>query len=92
MASLKNIDTMTQTLMSKGFKYEETCPPWVKGYSKRENHLSGALREAAMNWSHLPREVEALLDEAAETLDDAHEEWLEDKLEQWERLQCQIGL
>ena len=52
-------------------------PDFVRGYKPRDCHLSGALREAAENYSGLPNEVISLLDEAAETLDDAHQDWLE---------------
>jgi len=67
-------------------------PAWVYGTTKRDNHLSGALRDAAdAVWgprtgiAHLVLTDEELklvelLSEAAETLDDAHEEWMEDIL------------
>jgi hypothetical protein len=83
MASLKRIEALASRL-----NYAE--PKWVRGYpdEKRDNHLSGALREASDNvWGDktgvasevlTPEELAlmGLLSEAAETLDDAHEEWL----------------
>jgi hypothetical protein len=77
MASLENIENLVTELERRGIS---TDPHWVQGYEKRDNHLSGALREAAMNWSDLPAEVEMLLDEAAEVLDDAHEDWLSNRV------------
>lgn len=74
MASMTKIERMREYLEDRG---HETEPKWIRGYEDRKMHLSGDLREAVMNWSDLPPEVEALLYEAAETLDDAHEEWLE---------------
>lgn len=82
MANLERIERMRERLESLG---EPTEPPWIRGYTTRDMHLSGALREASMNWT-LPIEIEGLLDEAAETLDDAHEEWLENKLLAYRRL------
>lgn len=67
-------------------------PAWVYGTSERDNHLSGALRDAAdavwgprTGTAHLVLTADELtlvelLSEAAETLDDAHEEWMEDIL------------
>jgi hypothetical protein len=72
MANLERIEMMRKRLQSLG---EPTEPPWIRGWKTRDMHLSGSLREASMNWS-LPIEIEDLLDEAAETLDDAHEMWL----------------
>jgi len=81
MASLKRIEALASRL-----NYKE--PAWIRGYEKRDNHLSGALREAqAIIWGDrtgVAHEVltadeltiTGLLEEAAETLDDAHEEWL----------------
>lgn len=83
MASMKRIEALASRL-----NYAE--PAWIRGYpdEKRDNHLSGALREAeALVWGDrtgvahevlTKTEVQLLgiLEEAAETLDDAHEEWL----------------
>lgn len=78
MASLKKIERMVQHLDERGLPTE---PTWIRGYERRDNHLSGALREAGYsigpghdegNFDH----IVALLEEAAEALDDAHEEWL----------------
>ena len=82
MASLMAMEWLRQSLRDKGL---ETEPDWIKGYETRTMHLSGELREAAMNWSNLPPEIEALLDEAAECLDDAHTEWMQAQLEQWRK-------
>ena len=82
MAELKKIEEMAHAI-----DYRE--PAWIRGYEKRENHLSGALREAIGDvWGDrtgkasdvlTPAELTltSLLEEAAETLDDAHQEWLE---------------
>lgn len=85
MASLRRIEEMRAEL--ENFEIP-TEPSWIRGYasSKNKMHLSGILREASMNWHQLPPEIEHLLDEAAETLDDAHEEWLENKLLAYRRL------
>lgn len=77
MANLMNIERMRVELENNDLPTE---PKWVRGLQMGNMHLSGVLREASMNWSNLPPEIEALLDEAAETLDDAHEEWLMDRL------------
>ena len=77
MASLLNIEQMRVELENNDLPSE---PKWIRGLQPRSMHLSGELREAAMNWSNLPPEIEELLDEAAETLDDAHEEWLMERL------------
>lgn len=83
MASLKRIEALATRL-----NHEE--PKWIRGYSDehRISHLSGALREASLDvWGHrtgvahevlTPEELAltSLLDDAAEALDDAHEEWL----------------
>ena len=85
MASLQRIEEMQTELRSYNMPTE---PDWVFGYHKPDRitmHLSGRLREAAM-WSGLPPLIEELLEEAAETLDDAHEEWLQDRLLRLRRL------
>lgn len=81
MASMKRIEALASRL-----NYAE--PKWIRGYEERDNHLSGALREAeSLVWGDrtgVAREVLSktevqllgILEEAAETLDDAHEEWL----------------
>ncbi len=81
MASMKRIEALATRLNHKE-------PAWIRGYEKRDNHLSGALREAeALLWGDrtgVAHEVltedeltlSGLLEEAAESLDDAHEEWL----------------
>ncbi len=83
MASLKRIEALASRL-----NYKE--PAWIRGYpdEKRDNHLSGALREASdAVWGDrtgVAKDVltaeeltlMGLLSEAAEILDDAHEEWL----------------
>jgi hypothetical protein len=78
VASLQRIQEITDHLMIDCRKtYEETLPKWIRGYdNQREMHLSGELREATFR-EDVPDDILALLDEAAETLDDAHEEWLE---------------
>ncbi len=79
MASLQRIEAMRAELENNSIPTE---PNWVFGYHKPDRitmHLSGRLREAAME-ANLPPLIEALLDEAAETLDDAHEEWLQERL------------
>lgn len=88
MASLKRIEEMRAELENHQIPTE---PSWIRGYASSETkmHLSGILREAAMNYNVLP-EIEHLLDEAAETLDDAHEEWLENKLIAYRRLRYGI--
>jgi hypothetical protein len=85
MANLRRIEEMRTKL--ENYKIS-TEPSWIRGYASSENkmHLSGILREASMNWHQLPPEIERLLDEAAEALDDAHEEWLENKLIAYRRL------
>ena len=80
MASLHRIEEMRAELENNNIPTE---PDWVFGYHKPDRitmHLSGRLREAAINCSSLPPVIEELLDEAAETLDDAHEEWLQERL------------
>lgn len=89
MASLRRIEE----LMAELQKYHiPTEPSWIRGYMKSsisKKHLSGRLREASED-KNLPMEIECLLDEAAETLDDAHEEWLENKLIAYRRLRYGI--
>lgn len=89
MASLRRIEEMRAELENHDIPTE---PSWIRGYatSQHKMHLSGILREAEMEWSHLPPEIRHLLDEAAETLDDAHEEWLENKLIAYRRLRYGI--
>ena len=81
MARLKTIEELQDRL---GYEHE---PNWIRGYTEREQHLSGALREAidTLIWKNrsaqegLTKDEQALTDlfeEAAETLDDAHQEWL----------------
>lgn len=60
-----------------------TEPEWIEGI--KEGHISGELRERA--FSLIPQnsdntiiELADLLIEAAERLDDAHEEWMEREL------------
>lgn len=77
MASLEMIEKLDQRLNGKE-------PAWIRGYSKRDNHLSGALREMAdevmsnpdISLDDIEMNIRELLEEAAETLDDAHENWL----------------
>lgn len=76
MASLRKIEKMVQQAEKLNLP---TTPDWIWGYRKRNQHLSGTLREAEENWN-LPDELSELLDEAAESLDDAHEEWLSNLL------------
>lgn len=63
---------MRQTLSSQG---KPTEPEWILA-TEGDGHISGQLREAAFEFE-IPSKLEALIDEAAEALDDAHEEWLE---------------
>lgn len=77
MANLRRIEEMRWYLYEEG---RPTAPRWVRGYHQDEKiHLSGRLREASYA-KGISRELEALLDEAAEALDDAHEAWLEDQV------------
>ena len=62
-------------------------PKWLRGTEKRENHLSGALREMTdlmcnpdLSLDEIEMNIRELMDEAAEALDDAHEEWLNTQL------------
>lgn len=81
---------MTHSLMEAGIPYELTVPTWAKHsqelpYLGSNQHLSGQLREISDQlwnsgfWDKVPsvNELSVLLAEAAERLDDAHEEWLE---------------
>ena len=76
MASLKRIEELDERLDGKE-------PAWIRGYTKRDNHLSGALREMQermqdpdISLDDIECDIQSLLEEAAETLDDAHENWL----------------
>ena len=80
MASLERIERLTERL-------DDREPSWVRGYRKRDNHLSGALRDIEERMSDpdislddIELEIRQLLEEAAETLDDAHENWLDIQL------------
>ena len=83
MASLQRIEELDSRLNGKE-------PAWIRGYpdKKREQHLSGALREMAdevmsnpdLSLDDIEMDIRYLLSEAAETLDDAHEEWLNTQL------------
>lgn len=84
MASLKRIEELSQRLGCDAYGIE---PKWIRGYTKRDNHLSGALRNIEERMSDpdislddIEMDIRALLEEAAETLDDAHEEWLNNQL------------
>jgi hypothetical protein len=70
----------------------KTAPKWVWGETQRDCHLSGELREASGEvWggkvgvafevlTEKELKLVCLLEEAAEALDDAHEEWMENQL------------
>ena len=83
MGLIERFDALEARLNSTG-------PKWVRGTAERDNHLSGALREMAdevcgiknpsIFEAALEVAVRELLDEAAEALDDAHEEWLNTQL------------
>ena len=81
MASLERIEELDSRLNGKE-------PAWIRGYSKRDSHLSGALREMAdevmsnpdLSLDDIEMNIRELLTEAAETLDDAHEMWLNTQL------------
>jgi hypothetical protein len=88
MASLKNIEILTQELQKHDIPTE---PPWILAIDSAVSdagHISGQLREASdIVWDNdrltaeeLNHQLSILLGEAAEQLDDAHEEWLFDKL------------
>jgi hypothetical protein len=84
MASLRRIEQMTQSLLRQGVPYDETVPFWL---AIDGGQFSGLLRSIA-NGMHgtnvvardedgMTHDLAGILDEAAERLDDAHEEWLE---------------
>jgi hypothetical protein len=83
MGLIERIDALQDRLNGKE-------PEWVRGFksSKRDNHLSGALREMAdevmsnpdISLDDIEMNIRELLEEAAETLDEAHEEWLNTQL------------
>lgn len=64
---------MRQSLESRGMKTE---PPWILRTDGQPGHISGELRELTYV-GYTTASLEALLDTAAEQLDDAHEDWLE---------------
>ena len=80
MANLKTIEEL-----AKRIGYRE--PTWVKGpYTDSDQHLSGRLRSVAeemltdkvvADTSGTEYRLKQLLIDAAETLDDAHEDWLQ---------------
>lgn len=78
MAQLRKIEEYIQRLG------DDKEPGWVRGYTTRDNHLSGALREMGdeimgdpdVNLDDIEGNIRSLLEEAAETLDDAHQNWL----------------
>lgn len=79
MASLKRIESMTNYLTYRGLV---SAPPWILGVLNEEMHISGELRKLSdALWARNDEltEVSILLTEAAEKLDDAHEEWLEEQ-------------
>ena len=97
MAELRKIEDMS-------YKLDYAEPAWIRGYAEpeRENHLSGALREAIdeLIWKNRSAQeglnkdeaaLAELLEEAAETLDDAHQEWLERELLNRKRRYIVIG-
>ena len=59
-------------------------PPWILGIDEEAGqHISGELREASDQLFNTPGGLgyfSELLGEAAEKLDDAHEEWMEEQL------------
>ena len=98
MASLTNIEELSG-------RYGDGFPSWVHGQGEMHSpmsytqHLSGRLRNLWIDYdlNHAPDEqsedvkkVVALLEEAAETLDDAHEEWLVDKLAQRDAAEARV--
>lgn len=93
MAELKKIEEMAHAI-----DYRE--PAWIRGYEKRDNHLSGALRSLGhvlpADLMHTDDDgndvsIGALLEEAAETLDDAHQAWLEQDILNRKRRYIVIG-
>lgn len=81
VAELRRIEEMYDKLKSLTLP---TAPEWIQGYTKRDGHLSGALREAEERFfgttDESVKELLSLLEEAAETLDDAHQEWMETQI------------
>jgi len=81
MASINQIERLSIRL---GVREHNTDASWVKGYQKRDCHLSGSLREMAdeimsnpdISLDDIEMNIRELLTEAAECLDDAHQEWL----------------
>jgi hypothetical protein len=85
MANLKRIERLEERL--EGMVEKGTQPKWIYGQEPEpgvlddgtlafRSHLSGQIREYAENTAGLDGETTNLLFNAAETLDDAHEEWL----------------
>ena len=99
MAELKKIETMIDQLATY-VCMARTEPDWIRGYEKRDNHLSGALRSLGnmiddklmfTDEDGNDTNLSAILEEAAETLDDAHQEWLEQQLANRKRRYIVIG-
>ena len=88
MASLKNIENMISELTLHRI---QTTPKWIKRVDSTVSsagHVSGQLREAGdLLWDndglsvHELNDLSALLGDAAEQFDDAHEEWLEHRIQ-----------
>lgn len=79
MASLKNIEHMIARLNEMG-DYT-TTPDWMQGLpitGVADMHFSGQLRDLASELWDNPemQRVADMMFEAAERLDDAHEDWL----------------
>lgn len=77
MASLKRMEKMRQILEQWGM---ETEPKWILRTDGEPGHISGQLRELSDEiWdsSHDDQMASILISEAAEQIDDAHEDWLE---------------
>ena len=57
-------------------------PSWVKGYENGYDgpHISGQMRELSDELWGNNQEASIMLAEAAERIDDAHEEWMTERL------------
>lgn len=79
MASLKKIEELTEWLEKWNWNPN---PEWIKGTEETgTTHISGQLREKSDELWATDQDTSILLGEAAEKLDDAHEEWLENQNE-----------
>lgn len=77
MASLKKIEQLAQNLLAQGI---DPNPDWIKGLepNPHDMHISGQMREMSdhiLQFAYC-KPYSILLGEAAERLDDAHEEWM----------------